>query len=52
MDESQLIMYLVLTFLSIIVSVTVYCMYYHAFKFGDGDYLKHISVLADISELR
>ena len=48
-DDAQLITYLVLTFASIVVSVVVYCMYYHVFCFGDGDYLEHITILADIS---
>ena len=45
-DDSQLTLYLVFTFLSIVVSLAVYCMYYHVLGWGEGDYLKHITILA------
>ncbi len=45
-DDSQLAVYLVFTFLSLAVSIAVYCLYFHGFKFADGDYAQHISFYA------
>jgi hypothetical protein len=37
-DDGQLAVYLVFTFLSLAVSIAVYCLTFHGFKFADPDY--------------
>lgn len=48
-DDSQLALYLVFTFLSIALSIAVYCLYYHGFKFADSDYANHVKFFAKVS---
>lgn len=50
-DEGQLAVYLVFTFLSLAVSVAVYCLTFHGFKFSDLDYTYHISFFAEVSKM-
>lgn len=37
-DDGQLAVYLVFTFLSLALSIAVYCLTFHGFKFSDPDY--------------
>lgn len=37
-DDGQLAVYLVFTFFSLAVSIAVYCLTFHGFKFADPDY--------------
>jgi hypothetical protein len=48
-DDSQLAVYLLFTFLSLAVSIAFYCLYFHGFKFSDGDYAQHVSFYAEVS---
>jgi hypothetical protein len=48
-DDSQLALYLAFTFLSLAVSIAVYCLYFHGFKFADSDYARHVRFYAKVS---
>jgi hypothetical protein len=48
-DDAQLTIYLLFTFLSIAASLAAYCLYHHAFRLGDPDYRDHISILGKLS---
>lgn len=37
-DDGQLALYLVFTFISLAISIAVYCLYFHGCKFSDADY--------------
>lgn len=50
-NDSQLALYLTMTFLSLAISLVVYCFYHHAFRMSDLDYSQTISTFAKISQI-
>jgi hypothetical protein len=50
-DDGQLALYFVFTFISIALSIAAYCIYFHGFKFADPDYTDHIRAFAKISRI-
>lgn len=51
-NDGQLALYLTFTFLSLVISLVVYCFYHHAFRLSDLDYSHSISTFAKISQTR
>ena len=51
-NDGQLALYLTMTFLSLAVSLVVYCFYHHAFRMSDPDYSLTVSTFAKISQMR
>jgi len=50
-DDGQLALYLVFTFISLAISIAAYCLYFHGCKFSDADYSQHIKFFAKVSAM-
>jgi hypothetical protein len=49
-SNSQLAVYFVFTILSLIISLVVYCLYFHGFSWARPDYLQHVQHLTKMVE--
>lgn len=50
-DNGELALYFVFTFLSILASTVTYCLYHHSFRLAEPDYTEHMRFFAKVSKM-